>query len=856
MDKNNKKGRKIMNLKNTKIIIMTKSKTAMTITIILMLSVTILLASLPIAIAQEPMKMKTYAYIGATPNPVSVNRETLFHVGVAHAQLRVDKGWEGLTVTVTKPDGTSETLGPYRTDSTGGKGVIYVPTMVGLYYVQTHFPEQQIVDGDTRAGAGVYPPTPNGTILLADDSDILELTVTEEQQTYWPDVPLPTEYWSRPIDGQLRGWNMIAGNVLAIGRGTDGPQFAPYNDSPETAHILWANPLQLGGLAGGMEVGPQAYDDGSAYEGLFLNSVIINGILYYNQFKAQGDTRVEQNVVAMDIRTGEELWTKPLIDPEGVSRRLAFGQVFYWDSYNMHAVFAYLWTTSGSTWNAHDPFTGRWVYSMENVPSGTNMYGAKGEIYRYRTDLEKGWMILWNSSRVVSDAGSWLSGDVGRIFDATEGIEWNITIPKELPGSVAAVVLGDRVIGTRVGPLSRRIPYSEIPMEINSWAFSLKPGQEGQLLFNNAWSAPDAWSPENGVRVTPGIVSVEDDVFTIWIPELRQHWGFSIKTGQPIWGPTEPQFYLDYWNSDIYAYEGKLFASWMSGTLYCYDIKTGERLWTYDANDQFSEILWSGNWPIRPSIYSDGKVYIGHCEHSVVDPKSRGAPFICLNATTGEEIFRVNGVYWGSHHGGAPIIADSSMIICDGYDQRIYAVGRGPSATTVEAPMTGIAVGDSLVLRGTVTDISPGTKEYALAARFPNGVPAVADEVMSEWMLYVYKQFARPAIATGVEVILNVIDANGNFREIGKTTSDLEGFFSYVWTPDIPGKYTVIATFDGSESYWPSDARTAFVADPAPQPTPDPTSTPGSMTDTYLTGSTVAILAGLGIAVFLLLRKK
>jgi len=59
-----------------------------------------------------------------------------------------------------------------------------------------------------------------------------------------------------------------------------------------------------------------------------------------------------------------------------------------------------------------------------------------------------------------------------------------------MPGSVAEVVLGDRVVGTRVDPLSRNIPYDEIPMEINFWAFSLKPEQEGVLSFKNSWQAP------------------------------------------------------------------------------------------------------------------------------------------------------------------------------------------------------------------------------------------------------------------------------------------------------------------------------------------------------------------------------
>jgi hypothetical protein len=257
------------------------------------------------------------------------------------------------------------------------------------------------------------------------------------------------------------------------------------------------------------------------------------------------------------------------------------------------------------------------------------------------------------------------------------------------------------------------------------------------LLYNNTWKYPNEWLPENGVRIQAGVFSLEDGVFTVWISELRQHFGFSIETGQKIWGPTEPpQHYLDYWNTDNRLYDHKLFSSWMSGTLSVYDIKTGERLWTYNATDKHSELLWAGNgWPVSSWIFSGDKVYVGTRQHTYVDPKPRGMEFVCLNVTTGAEIFKVYDVLWGSHHGGAPIMGDSIIAACDGYDQRIYAVGKGPSATTVSASPKSSIQGTNVVIEGSVTDISPGTEEYGLRARFPNGVPAVSDENMSDWMV-------------------------------------------------------------------------------------------------------------------------
>ena len=100
-------------------------------------------------------------------------------------------------------------------------------------------------------------------------------------------------------------------------------------------------------------------------------------------------------------------------------------------------------------------------------------------------------------------------------------------------------------------------------------------------------------------------------------------------------------------------------------------------------------------------------------------------------------------------------------------------------------------------------------------------------------MEYVYMQQNKPTNATGVDVYLTVVDANGNYRYIGTATSDSSGTYSLQWTPDITGKYTVIATFTGSNAYYGSSAQTAFAVDAAAATaTPQPTQ-PASMADLY-----------------------
>ncbi len=120
-------------------------------------------------------------------------------------------------------------------------------------------------------------------------------------------------------------------------------------------------------------------------------------------------------------------------------------------------------------------------------------------------------------------------------------------------------------------------------------------------------------------------------------------------------------------------------------------------------------------------------------------------------------------------------------------------------------------------------------------------------------------QKGRPSNTTGVPITLSVVDANGNFREIGTTTSN-DGFFSLNWKPDIAGAYTVYASFTGSESYYPTHAVTAFAVDPA-HPTEAPTATPNndSAADLYfvpaIAGLFVAIIV-VGLLTILVLRKR
>jgi hypothetical protein len=577
----------------------------------------------------------TFAFIGAMPNPVGVGQEVLLHVGITHQLASAVYGWEGLTITVERPDGKTETLGPFRTDATGGTGTNYVPTMVGNYTLQTHFPEQLNPAFTGRLGI------PEGTKMLASDSDELTLVVQEEPIEYYPGNPLPSEYWTRPVDAQLREWNVIEGNWLA----TPDNVFAAGNDyAPDTAHILWTTPLTSGGTVGGAldnaeGLTDHSYEMGDAYEGKWgrNNALILGGRVYYEKY-AQSDAYKE--TVCVDLHTGETLWSRTLLN----NLRLSRGQLMYWDTYDYHGVYDYLWASgdsgtrnllgldrdAGTIWCAFDPFTGDYVATLTNMPSGTFTYGPKGEMLIYTFDYNNGWMTMWNSSNIPDiyssreyasmGWGQWKL--MGRTINATgavdvtlggqpytapttplglNGYQWNKTIPTGLQGRVSEVKYGDRAVG------------QDITLDsVTTWGFSLEPGKEGQLLFEKTWNAPSEWET-GGVSVSSNARSLakEDMVSVLWVKETRMLYGFSLETGDFLWSSAQPEDYLNIYGKDTKIAYGNVYSTGVSGIVYCYDAHSGDLLWTYYASDPYTEILWANQWWMAIQFITDGKLYLG-----------------------------------------------------------------------------------------------------------------------------------------------------------------------------------------------------------------------------------------------------
>jgi hypothetical protein len=354
-------------------------------------------------------------------------------------------------------------------------------------------------------------------------------------------------------------------------------------------------------------------------------------------------------------------------------------------------------------------------------------------------------------------------------------------------------------------------------------------------------------------------VDPEDGVFLFEEKITRQRWGYNLETGGQIWGPTESEASMNYYGMSDSIYKGILFSYGYSGELIAYNITTGKILWKYIASNDGFESPY-GNYPIGVACIADGKLYLTSSEHSPTQPLWRGSYIRCIDAETGDELWKINNWGAGMGAGSGAVIADGCLVSLNFYDMRIYCYSKGPSATTVSVSPKVSALGSGIMIEGTVIDKSAGTTQQEQAGRFPNGVPAMSDEDQSAWMEYVYMQQKMPKDAQGVTVTLAAIDPNGNYQDIGEVTSDMSGMFKKMWTPEIEGEYTIIATFEGSDAYFSSYAETAIGVGPPVTPAtpiePEPTEPEPLITTEIAIIAAIIIAAIIGIVAFWVLRRR
>jgi len=835
----------------------------------------------------------TFAYVAALPNHVGVGDELTIYMWIDRtapsADMPNDYRVHDYKLTITRPDNTTE-VQTWSTveDTTSNQALVYTPTQTGTYTLDFEFPQMLL----NQSSQALVRGSPNDDVFEGSTASTT-FTVQEESIGRLPDTyPLPTEYWTRPIYGENSIWFLVSSNWLGNGApgylgfessynyGGNGALFPDDAVGSETGHIMWTKSLQAGGVVGGDNFDGfegNTYFEGSAYLQRYINPIIVNGKLFYTEPLSYlsgtgGDT------VCVDLRTGEEYWRSSTVPA------LSHAIIFDSENPNQHGVYQPLLVAASGggffggavTWRVFDADTGKALFNVTGLPSGRSAMGPMGENLIYQTsNTAQGYVVKeWNSSNLWS----WTDTPTnihGTTIDASTDARYDWTVPITYKGAnwttsftVVEAYYNDVMLcyngtlpseGTSFffGATPSQKPYTYFAVSLNKTA-----GTYGQIQWMNTVT------PTQNATILRAGVDPVNRVFVENVRELQCFNGYNLDTGACMWSTEDyRQADMDYYGSpasaslaNMFAY-GKMYSSAYAGILYCYDTASGDLLWTYGnggpGNSTDGGVVVPGNYPTFVNGYANGLIYTVTTEHTIETPLYKGSLSRAINATDGTEVWTLNS-YVGEFMYQSYGIADGFNTWFNGLSNQIYVVGRGPSSLTVNAPQSALTEGQSVVISGTVMDVSSGSQQDEQSARFANGLPVASDASMKDWMGYVYQQKPLPDNFTGVEVQLMVTDSNGNTRTIGSATTDETGKYNYQWTPDITGMYKVTAVFAGTNGYWPSVSTAAFAVDAA-APTPAPTETPpDSVADQFfvpaIAGLLVAIIV-VGLLTIVVLRK-
>ena len=810
----------------------------------------------------------TYVYITAAPNPAGVNQQlavTVIFPNVPPAQYPTDSPrygyWENLTLTIIKPDGTTETKGPYRTAEAGTGWAPYTPTMTGTYQFKWSFPGQNIDVGPRRGD--YYKPS---------QSALFSVTVQQNPILPTPDLPIPTDYWSTPIYAENRAWSVLAGNWLSgqnyRNDGVSGDGFNPYTQAPNSAHILWTKQEMFGGIASG-ETGSNSAYSGRRPSEKFTPPIIISGRLYYNEptFVGVYGAASYNGFKCVDLFTGETVWTTA--PHEG--QYITIGQVFYHYSTSQESVTQYLWETDGSEWSMYDAWTGRWILNITGIPSGTNYFGPHGEILRYSINTQNNTLSMWNSTKVlltriraIGVAIDWTP--VIGVYNYTDGIQWGVSIPDVAGNQAIRVITPELILASNFFPITNTQP-NVIRQDM---AYDIRNAPQSiQMLWVANRTVFDSSDP---------ILGYEKGIYVAFARDKLQWFGYNAYTGAQIWAaePFDTAFstYSGINPDKKVIANGVLYNTGYDGMVRALNMSTGQLIWKWYTGSAGVDSPYGG-WAIQGGYtgprFADGKFFGINGEHTPMSTPWVGGKVYAIDGRTGQTVWSISGT---QAEAAASAVAYGKLVYLNGYDGTVYCFGKGKSEVTVTAPQVSVPAGTQVLLSGTVTDQSPAQP----------GTPAISDQSMTAWMEYLHMQKPKPTNATGVKITLQAVDQNGVVSEIGSVTSDIYGNYGLAWTPSTAGTYQVIANFAGTESYGSSSASTYIVVGNAPlpevspsvtpsqtvtptqapttEPTPILTPTPvaqpqsGIPTETLLISAAVAVVICVVAAVAIILRKR
>ncbi|XHH08798.1 MAG: PQQ-binding-like beta-propeller repeat protein [Candidatus Bathyarchaeia archaeon] len=755
--------------------------------------------------------IKTHAFLSFRPNPVGQSQTVLVNLWLNPA-THASRYLSDYKVTITKPDGSTEVVmkDSYKADTTAW--FEFVPDQVGNWKLKFEFPGGYFPAGNYTADPGAVMGSgffsfPGSCYYEPSSTAEQTLVVTDTMVLPWPESSLPTDYWTRPARLENREWWPILGNYPGTGYQGGGTvwdqlypdtnpawsssyNFHPWIQGPNTGHIVWKRQGALAGLIGGpagqlgMTGSPGTVN--VIYAGRAYDSYVkpgTNGTTYWR---------------CTDLRTGEVCFEQPaattttsffgmimtsaltpnilayttggMLEVPGAAAgetysveliALSGGRLYKWNPYTgaltLNTSISPL--TSGTFYNQYEGY----VLSVQNIGNMTNPN------YRLINWTTKGSSTNF-ASRILSNT-SYASSSLPSLIDWQAG--YGATVSAVTPPQVGAWV-GTNVVGYNL--------YT------------------GQLLWNK--------TVEDTCYSMTVSAADHGKVATLMMGGYFMAW--DLATGNLAWKGeamdypwSEPAFGA-YAIQSAYgmifreAYDGVYAFDWDDGSIVWHYVDYALSMYESPYTDKNGTTVYSIN---TGATVVDGKLYTYNTEHTESWPLTRGWGLLCINATTGELIWRIaNPMSVGG-------IADGYLAASDSRDGYQYVFGKGKTATTLTSPDMIISKGNGIVIKGTVLDMSPAQP----------GTPCVSAGSMSTQMEYLHLAYPIGGIwgnqtIEGVPVTLTAIDPNGNTVEIGEvTTNGYYGTFSIDWTPDMEGTYQIIASFGGDDSYGSSSASTSIV---------------------------------------------
>jgi outer membrane protein assembly factor BamB len=647
-----------------------------------------------------------------------------------------------------------------------------------------------------------------------------------------------------------------------------------------------------GGELGNNEQG-SSYWTTSQYNPKFA-PVIMNGILYSTWYTTT--TSSQQGVMAVNLYTGETLWVINSTYP------LRCGMIVNFENINQYGtVGPYIFTASNtglfsfgiSNWYMYDGLTGQYLAEIDSAPTFAFLgQDDNGNIIGYAFNNTAGSMVV--NGKTFTITNTTLNGPALEMFNLTvamgqTGLNWGITqgtvyqwknglqwavqsLPPVVNG-ISTVGLGTGAFGISEWSGNTLVMTTGAVSVAETMGWLVEAGfnsQTGQLMWIENRTG-GIYVPYTRLTNTP---SAAAGVYVIINQATYDMEAYSLTTGKQVWTSTlnVPMYNGKMPNSyDEFDFEtvpdsttGVLYIWGLGGDVWAVNMTNGKIIWSWSTEQSNGPAGSETPYGIFPLwVFQDEALankdspilYLAE-GHEYSPPLFHGAQLLALNGTTGELIWDCLGF-----DNTAAAVAYGVLTTFNSYDGQIYAYAQGPSKTTVSAPNIGVTTSTPVTITGTVTDICAGSQQEAVAANFPNGLPAVSDESMSHFMEAVYEQQPMPTNVTGVPVTIAVTDSNNNCYDIGTATTNPNGFYSLTWTPTIPGNFMVTATFAGTQSYYGSTASTAFYASLSPETSSVPTATPAaSAADMYfvpaIAGIFVLIIIVLVLLVVLMLRKR